>query len=400
MSEYRRSIVDTIVRRCREPRRFIQVVIGPRQTGKTTAVTRALEEAGTPYVYASADESEGTGSEWLRAQWEIARSHISGSGTSMILAIDEAQSISQWPKTVKALWDEDARARRDLRVLITGSSSLMLQSGLSESLTGRFELIHSPHWSLRECQDAFGYDLDEYLMYGGYPAAASLRGEQARWYAYMRDSIVEATLSRDVISLESVRKPAVLRALFLLGTQYSAQELSYRKMLGQLTDAGNTNTIAHYLQLLGNAGLLTGIQKYSPKLLASKASSPRLMVYDTSLMTSVGKGVGREWLSAADRRGHLIESAVGAWLLARSKEDHFDLYWWRERDDEVDFVVERGRERIAIEVKSGRINSRSGLSRFVVENKGTKALVVGSPDAPIEAFLRGEIPLFGRGGAD
>jgi predicted AAA+ superfamily ATPase len=377
-----------------EPRRFIQVVIGPRQTGKTTAVTTALEEVGIPHVYANADEDGGMGILWLRAQWEMARSMIGDKGGSVLLVIDEAQSINQWSKTVKALWDEDARARRDLRVVITGSSSLMLQSGLSESLMGRFELIHSPHWSYRECRDAFGYTLDDYLMYGGYPGAAGLRKDQARWYSYMRDSIVETTLSRDVISLESVRKPAVLRALFLLGTQYSSQEISYRKLLGQLVDAGNTNTIAHYLQLLGNAGLLTGIQKFSPKLLNTRASSPRLMVYDTSLMTSNSKTLGRDWLSSTDKRGHLVESAIGACLLARSKQEHFDLYWWRDKDDEVDFVLERGDERIAIEVKAGRIGGQSGMTRFVLENKGTRALIVGSPETPIETFLRGDIPLF------
>jgi predicted AAA+ superfamily ATPase len=315
-------------------------------------------------------------------------------GEPVLLVVDEAQSINQWSKTVKALWDEDARARRDLRVVITGSSSLMLQSGLSESLMGRFELIHSPQWSSRECRDAFGYTLDDFLLYGGYPGAAGLRADQARWYSYMRDSIVEATLSRDIISLESVRKPAVLRALFLLGTQYSSQEISYRKLLGQLADAGNTNTIAHYLQLLGNAGLLCGIQKFSTKLLNTRASSPRLMVYDTSLMTSNSKALGRDWLSTTDKRGHLVESAIGACLLARSKQEHFDLYWWRDKDDEVDFVLERGDERIALEVKAGKIGSRSGMTRFILENRGTKALIVGSPETPIESFLRGEIPLF------
>jgi predicted AAA+ superfamily ATPase len=269
-----------------------------------------------------------------------------------------------------------------------------LQKGLSESLMGRFELIRSSHWSLKECKDAFGYSLDDFLMYGGYPGSATLRKDQARWYSYMRDSIIEATISRDVLSLENVRKPAVLRALFMLGSQYSSQEISYRKLLGQLLDAGNTNTIAHYLQLLGNAGLLTGLHKYSPKILEAKTSSPRLMVYDTSLMTATGKNMGSEWLSSNELRGRLIESAVGAYLLARSKQDHFDLYWWRDRNDDVDFVIEQGAERIAIEVKSGRIKSRSGLLRFTTENKGTKVIIVGSPETPLESFLAGEIPLF------
>jgi predicted AAA+ superfamily ATPase len=312
----------------------------------------------------------------------------------MLLVVDEAQTIKEWSGMVKVLWDEDARAGRDLRVVITGSSSLMLQSGLSESLTGRFELIHSPHWSYQECKDAFGYSFDDYLMYGGYPGVASLRDDQARWYSYMRDSIVEATLSRDVLSLESVRKPAVLRALFMLGTQYSSQEISYRKLLGQLQDAGNTTTVAHYLQLLGNAGLLTGIQKYSPKTINTRASSPRLLVYDTSLMTSMSRGIGTEWFTSADRRGRLIESAVGAYLLARSKQEFFDLYWWREGADEVDFILESGSQKIAVEVKSGIIGSRSGLTKFVLENPGTRTIVVGSPEAPIEAFLSGEVPLF------
>ena len=395
---YRRALVNTLVERINEPRHFLQVLTGPRQTGKTTALTQALTEVKLPYHFADADAAEVADRNWLRAQWEMARALTAGNdgaGSAALLVVDEVQSITQWSRVVKAMWDEDARAGRDLRVVLSGSSTLLLQSGLSESLMGRFEILRSPHWTLSECRDAFGYSLEDYLNYGGYPGAAMLRGDHDRWRAYLNDAIIEATLSRDVLAMESVRKPAVLRALFKLGVSYSAQELSYRKILGQLDDAGNTSTVAHYLDLLGRAGLLCGLQKYAHKELKRRSSSPRLLAFDPSLIVSAKRLRPSDLSSDPDQRGHIVESAVGAYLLGRSATEDFELFWWREGDLEVDYILQSGDQLIALEIKSGRKKSNKGLPEFVLRNPGTRALTVGSPEAPIEAFLAGEIELFG-----
>ncbi|MCL2655652.1 MAG: ATP-binding protein [Coriobacteriia bacterium] len=395
--QYRRALVQTLVKRIHEPRHFLQVLTGPRQTGKTTVLTQALAEVKLPWHFADTDAAEVADRNWLRAQWEMGRALTSGkdeASGAALLVIDEVQNISQWSRTVKALWDEDARAGRDLRVVLSGSSTLLLQSGLSESLMGRFEVLRSPHWTLRECQDAFGYTLDDYLCYGGYPGSAFLHGDLNRWRAYLTDAIIEATLSRDVLALESVRKPAVLRALFKLGASFSAQELSYRKILGQLDDAGNTSTVAHYLDLLGRAGLLCGLQKYSHKELKQRASSPRLLAYDPSLIMAIKRARPKDILADPEQRGHITESAVGAYLLGRSATEDFELFWWREGDLEVDYVVRKDDQLIALEVKSGRKKGNKGLPEFVLRNPGCRALTVGSPETPLEEFLAGGVALF------
>jgi hypothetical protein len=150
---YERCIVNVIKERINEPRRFIQIVIGPRQTGKTTAVAQALAGYAFPFLSVEATKNE-SGADWLRAQWYRAR-QLASFGPAL-LAIDEVQYVANWSAIVKTLWDEDAASGIDLRVLLTGSSATLIQEGLDESLTGRFELIESTHWTYPECAGAFG----------------------------------------------------------------------------------------------------------------------------------------------------------------------------------------------------------------------------------------------------
>lgn len=389
---YTRALATKLEQRLAAPRSFIQVVMGPRQTGKTTAIKQAVHASGLPYRVASADSASRLTGEWVTLEWLQARSLAKREGAA-VLVLDEIQKVSGWSETVKSLWDEDSWNDLPLLVVLSGSSSLLLGSGLTESLAGRFELLKSTHWSLAEMSDAFGYGLVDYLKFGGYPGAAILTGDVERWRGYMVDSIVETTISRDVLQMEDVRKPALMRALFELGAQYSAQEISYRKLLGQLDDKGNTDTIRHYLDLLSKAGMMSGLQKFDSKQVRSRASSPRLMVHDPSLMYAMWRGTG-DLLSDSALRGHLVETAVGARLIARSITEGFDLYWWREGDKEVDFVAERNDGAItAIEVKSGRI-SKSGMSVFLTQNPDARPLVIGDRNTTVEQFLRDEIELF------
>lgn len=393
MKEYQRSLVKILVNRMNEPRRFIQMLIGPRQTGKSTALRQAISQIDIP-VHTALASIDSSSRDWLRAQWIQARNLISSHNKSAVLVIDEIQLVSQWSAVVKELWDEDAWNGIDLRVVLSGSSSLLIQKGLIESLTGRFEVIRSTHWNFSECHTAFGYSLDEFLLFGGYPGAAPLINDEMRWLDYMNNAIIEPSISKDVIALDEVRKPALMERLFYLGAPYSAQELSYRKMLGQLDDAGNTTTIARYLELLGTAGMLCGLQKYDTKLIRQKSSSPRLMVYDTSLMTATYGQYRSFLLSDPERKGHLVESAVGSFLLAQSAKEHFQVHWWRNGNNEVDFVVSDGGSVTAIEVKSGRVKSLNGLSEFINRFPKAKTLIIGSQDTSLEDFLLGNVSLF------
>ncbi len=372
---------------------LLQVIVGARQTGKSTMLAQALDGLDVLSRSVSADDLLSPTEEWLREEWQQARNLQRVAKAPVVLILDEIQKISHWPNIIKGLWDADRRENIPLKVFLSGSSSLLLRQGLDDSLKGRFEIIRSPHWSFAECEESFGFTLDDFLFFGGFPGAAPFVNDHRRWLAYMRDSIIDPTISKDVLEGEHVRKPALLRALFDLGARFSAQELSYNKMLGQLDDAGNTVTLAHYLELLDRASVLRGLPKFHNNELKQRSSSPRLLVYDASLMTAALGRTQEVVLSDSELRGHLVETAVGAHLLAILSGTYDDLFWWRERNSEVDFVVSSGERLVAIEVKSGRKKAARGMSAFLSKNPTAMKLIVGGsgPDScPLDTFLRSE----------
>lgn len=384
---FRRPLYAPALARLREPRRSIQVLAGPRQVGKTTLARQLLDGLGVPSHFASADDPALRDRAWLEAQWEIGRLRArEGGPPGGILVVDEIQKVSGWSETVKRLWDEDTARRRRLRVLLLGSAPLLVQRGLSESLAGRFELIRIGHWSFAEMRDAFGWTLDEYLYFGGYPGAADLIRDEDRWASYIRDSLIETTVSRDILLLTRVDKPALLRQLFRLACDYSAQVVSYTKLLGQLQDAGNTTTLAHYLELLGGAGMVIGLQKYSGSRLRQRGSIPKLLVLNTALMSATAGRTFTEAKEDSDVWGRLVETAVGAHLA--EMRPAYELSYWRERDREVDYVVRRGRHVLAVEVTSARRKQGlPGLDAFRALSKGARTLLVGAQGMPLEEFL-------------
>jgi predicted AAA+ superfamily ATPase len=388
---YQRPQANVLQARLAEPRRFIQVVAGPRQVGKSTLVQQVTQASGLAVRYASADEPTLRGTEWIAQQWEAARLMPVG-GDGAVLVLDEIQKIPTWSETVKRLWDEDTRAGRGLKVVLLGSAPLLIARGLTESLAGRFETITLSHWSWAEMRAAFGWSLDEYVFYGGYPGAAPLIAEPARWARYVLDSLIETSISRDVLLLTRVDKPALLRRLFDLACRYSGQILSYTKMLGQLQDAGNTTTLAHYLDLLAGAGMVCGLPKYAGDVARSRASSPKLQVLNTALMTANG---GLTLAGArADREfwGRLVESAVGAHLANAAMRGECTLHYWREGTREVDFIVQAGRQLTAIEVKSGRAPlAHAGTGAFVQAFEPQRTLLVGGDGIALEDFLAHDV---------
>jgi hypothetical protein len=386
---FQREDATTLAARLVEPRRFLQVVAGPRQVGKTTLVQQVLAAAKSPSLFVSADEPALRDTAWLAAQWDRARLTVADAGKpGAVLALDEVQKIPGWSETVKRLWDEDSRARRPLKAILLGSAPLLMQQGLTESLAGRFEVLHLPHWSFAEMREAFDFSLEQYLYFGGYPGAAPLAVDPPRWRRYLLDALIETTIARDVLLLTRVDKPALLRRLFDLGCRYSGQVLSYTKMLGQLHDAGNTTTLAHYLDLLAGAGMLTGLAKYAGKAVRSRGSSPKLQVLNTALMTAQSGLLPGEARADREFRGRLVESTVGAHLANAAARGLCELYYWRERNREVDFVARAGRTLVAIEVNSGRSpNTLPGLAAFSEAFKPRRTLLVGGGGVPVDEFL-------------
>jgi hypothetical protein len=388
VADFTRPLLATIVERLGEPRRFIQVLAGPRQVGKTTLAQQALARTGLASHYASADQPTLRDRIWLEQQWEIGRLRARESRQGALLVLDEIQKIPAWSETVKAWWDEDTARRCPLRVVVLGSAPLLVQRGLADSLAGRFEILRVPHWSYAEMRDCFGWTADQFVFYGGYPGPAPLITQPARWARYIVDGLVETTVSRDILLLTRVDKPALLRRLLELGCTFSGQVLSFQKMLGQLSDAGNTTTLAHYLELLAGAGLLMGIPKYAATRVRQRASSPKLQVLNTALLSALSP-LGFEAARADHEHwGRLVESAVGAHLVNAAAGADLEIFYWRERNHEVDFVLRRGRTVVGIEVKSGRRrDALPGAAAFSAAFKPRRMLVVGPQAISLEEFL-------------
>lgn len=414
METYIRPVISDVIRYLNQEPRFITIVTGPRQSGKTTLILQALDQVeirslyllvGEPNLapsHLSSDTERGSAttsdkdniiseekdSMWLIRKWEQARREARRLEQGFILVLDEIQKIPNWSETVKGLWDADRRNDCPLRVVLLGSAPLIMQTGLTESLAGRFFPIRLTHWSFTEMSSGFDFDLQSYIYFGGYPGVAPLVHRQEDWQRYVSGALIEPNIERDILSLRRVDKPALLKRLFQLSAQYSGQILSYNKMLGQLKDAGNTTTLAHYLDLLSKAGLITGLEKYSGASLRSRASSPKLNVLNTALMSACSEYTFEE--AKADRSfwGRLVESAVGAHLFNTGIQDNISVYYWRDKNHEVDFVIKRGPKVAAFEVKSGvRKANISGLKEFEKRFKPKSRLLVGEGGIPVEEFL-------------
>jgi len=416
MPIYERPQGEDLRQRLRGPVHSVNIVVGPRQVGKSTLVRAVLQDFNPDVAYLSAEPtdlestlpirdpnethvigySDGVGridGNWLIQQWQTARRRAANADGPFILAVDEIQKVPRWSEIVKGLWDQDRAAGLNMHVILLGSSPLLVQSGLSESLMGRFELLRMGHWSYPEMHAAFGMNLDEYIYFGGYPGPANsgLWRDERRWRAFVSGSLIEPSIEKDIFELNRVDRPALLKQLFWLGCDYSAQILSLDNMAQNLRERGegeeaHTGTVAKYLDLLGKAGLLAGLQKFSGSMLRQRTSPPKLLALNNALMAVAS---GYDFASAkADRSlwGRMVESAVGAHLYNSGGQDL--LSYWRKGKLEVDFVLSRGRRTVALEVKSGRASRpMPGLAAFSSNYPDCRRMVVGEGGVALVDFL-------------
>ena len=389
---YIRKEYHTLRARLQEPRRFMHVLAGPRQVGKSTLVRQVVQELTIPYSVEVADAVDPKDSDWIRRIWEGARTTMTLRGEQeRLLVIDEIQKIDNWSEVVKREWDEDTRRHIQLKVVLLGSSRLLLKKGLTESLAGRFELIRLGHWGYHEMHEAFGMTLDQFIYFGGYPGAAPLVEDEKRWRKYIKDSLVAPSIEKDVLMTSTIYKPALMKQLFELGCGYSAEMLSLTKLMGQLQDAGNVTTLAAYLELLDQCTLLKGLQKYAHDDARKRSSIPKYQVYNNALLTAYK---GRSFLT--DRTdtqlwGRWVESAIGAHLIGSAEELDYQIFYWRESSLEVDFILVNKGEVTAIEVKSGRRGMNSGLPAFAKTFHPHRSFVVGTGGVSIEDFLSSDL---------
>lgn len=389
---YKRAEYQTIKTRLKEERKFIQVVMGARQIGKSTVVKQVLKDLTIPYQFFSADNVPATNTAWISNCWETTRSIKEINGwDSTILVIDEIQKISNWSEAVKKEWDDDTFHDCNIKVLLLGSSRVMLEKGLSESLAGRFEEIRMSHWSYKEMKECFGFSVEQYLFYGAYPGAASLIHDADRFEQYIQSAIIEATINKDILMDTPISKPALLKQTFELGAAYSGNLLSLNKMLGSLQDAGNTSTLAGYINLLNESGLLCGLQKYSVDMSRRRASIPKFQTFNNALKMVYSPLTFEQAVIDRKAWGHIFESGIGAYLVSQAFIHRFDVFYWRERNDEVDFILHKKGTLIAIEVKSNAEKRTEGLDKFRQMFKPKSSLIVGDGGISAEDFLSMDI---------
>lgn len=389
---YKRAEYQVIKERLEEPRKFIQVVMGPRQVGKSTVVKQVLQDLDIPFQQFSADNVPATNTAWVSNCWAAVRSLKESKGfESIILVIDEIQKISNWSEVVKKEWDDDTFHDRNIKVLLLGSSRVLLEKGLSESLGGRFEEIRMTHWSYPEMKECFGFTLDQFLFYGSYPGAAELINDPDRWEQYIQSAIIDATINKDILMNTPISKPALLRQTFELGASYSGELLSLTKMLGSLQDAGNTVTLTGYINLLDESGLLCGLQKYSIDTARRRASIPKFQVYNSALKMVYNPHTFDQAIMDRKGWGRIFESGIGAWIVSQAFVHRLEVFYWRDRNDEVDFILRKKGTVIAVEVKSNAEKNTNGLATFREKFNPNAAFIVGDGGIPAEEFLSMDI---------
>lgn len=394
MTDYKRVQYAEVLSRINEPRNKMQVIVGPRQVGKSTLIGQVLEACNLPFDDYSADDVAGTSADWLAAVWQTARMRMDMQNENKyLLVIDEIQKINNWSETVKAEWDRDTREKRQLIVVLLGSSRMLIEKGLSESLAGRYELIRLSHWTFTEMKDCFGWNLYQYVYFGGYPGAAAYIADEKRWRNYVKDSLIEPSISKDVLMDTKIMKPQLLRQLFEIGSSYSGELLSLTKVAAQLQDAGNVTTLAGYLHLLDECGLLCGLQKYAEDDARKYNFIPKFQVHNNALRNVYADKDFAEMTDDPKAWGRYVESAVGAYIVSQAQICDYKAYYWRDSHDEVDFVLHRRGKTIGIEVKSGRRTTNIGLPKFAKAYHPHRAFVVGSGGLSFEEFLSMDLNL-------
>jgi predicted AAA+ superfamily ATPase len=389
---YKRRQFNELKSRIEEARNKIQVISGPRQVGKSTLVKQVLKEISIDFTFISADNVEKDNLYWINEVWETARQRMKlKKEREYLLVIDEVHKVNNWSEAVKKEWDDDTFNDVNIKVILLGSSRLLIKDGLTESLAGRYELIHMSHWSFKEMKEAFGMDLEHYIFFGGYPGGVGFINNEVRWRKYIKDSIVAPAIAHDILMTKTIYKPELMKQLFELGCTYSGEEIALTKLLGQLQDAGNITTLANYLSTLNESHSLCGLQKYANDNARKYNSVPKMMVYNTALLSSLYGLNYSQVFTNPKMWGRWVESAVGTHLLNMANELDYRIYYWRERNDEVDFILEYNRQCIAIEVKSGRRTTNAGISVFKEKFRPLHTFIVGNGGIPLEEFLSSDL---------
>ena len=382
------SVRDILLERLREPAPGrVQIVTGPRQVGKTTLLLEIARQWGSRSLYLAADAPEASLPGWWEQQWRQAE-QLTHAGPALVL-LDEAPYLPNWSRLLKAQSDRIARDRLPIHVIVSGSAALRLSSGTRESMAGRFERLVLTHWSARDLGHAFGLSreeaIDYFVRFGGFPGGVSLRKDLPRWQAYIRDAIIDPAIGRDLLALEAVRNPALLRQVFAVCCGHPSEIISVQKIQGSLTDSGTLGTLSHYLQLLGESYLVAALPKWSAREMRRRASPPKLVPLSNAFLTLGSQQEPPTRQGDPALWGRWLENACLAFLCNSGQ----NVQYWRREPVEVDAVIEGSWGRRAIESKTGSWTTRdlAGLLEFCRQAPDYSPLVI-CDDSDIDMAAR------------
>jgi hypothetical protein len=359
------AVIAQLAGRLAEPAPgYIQVLVGPRQVGKTTLLLEIASRWRGQAVYVAADAAEASLPGWWEEQWRTVE-RLAKDKPAVIL-FDEIQYLSNWNRILKAKHDQIRRRRVPVHVVVSGSSSLRIGAGTKETMAGRFERLQLLHWPARELAKRFHLNpaeaVEQIIRYGSYPGAIPLLKDFPRWRAYIRDSIIEPATGRDILATEPIRRPALLRQLFAVSVAHPAQIVSLQKICGQLTDQGALQTVAHYLHVLEEAFLVTAVHKYSERALRRRSSPPKLVVLNQAFLSAAAGEASPTPERQPEQWGRWIENAC----IAHAFNSGQGVYYWRAEPLEVDLITDGSWGRWAIEIKTGNygVQHLTGLLEF------------------------------------
>jgi len=384
------AVEQTLQRRLEEkPPIRLQLLVGPRQVGKTTLLLALEERYKSRAIYVSADTPEAGLPSWADGVWRRALDRTGHDAA--ILLIDEIQYLPQWSHWLKARFDEVTRKKIPLHVVVTGSSSLKIGAGAKETMAGRFERLTLTHWGAADLTKFLGVSGDiapeRIVSHGGYPGAVTYWNDPARWRTYLRDSVIEPAIGRDILQLEVVRKPALLRQLFALAVAHPAEILSLEKIAGSLAEKGALETLAHYMELLSDAFLVAGLQRYAGDEIRRRRSPPKLVVLNNALLAGSRASSPPGTQSNPSEWGRWLENACIAFAINAGQE----AFYWREEPWEVDAVIRGSWGRWLLEVKSGDygIADLRGLAQAVAKFPDFQPIVICDPQKEPAAIAAG-----------
>lgn len=358
----------------------IQLLVGPRQVGKTTLLLELEKKFKKRAFYAALDSPESSMPGFWERFWTRVE-EAAQSGKTLVVLLDEVHGLPNWSLLLKSKWDRIVKDQLPIHIVATGSSALKLSTDSRESLAGRFERLILTHWMLSDFMKAFHLSLakavDLFIKMGAYPGAFQYISAFSRWKAYVRDAIVEPAIGRDIMALAPIRRPALLRQVFAICMAAPAQIISLQKIVGQLQDAGAIETVSYYLSLLEEAFLVAAIAKYSPRELRMRSSPPKIIVLSNALMAAMDQNDPPDAKKDPVRFGAWVENAC----LAKAWNAGQKVTYWREEPFEVDAIVEGSWGKWAIEVKTGHVipSDLRGLLELTQRYPAFRPLVLCDP---------------------